>query len=69
MSIYIHKGFSEKTGFLACWWVARVFPEGPTCCFSSRQPWVGAPARVSMFDVGTAEPTSAALWKLQEKEG
>ena len=30
MSLYLHKGSSEKAGFLACWWVARVFPERPT---------------------------------------
>lgn len=35
MDIYSHKGSSEKAGFLACWWVARVFPEEST---SSRWP-------------------------------
>lgn len=65
MSISSHKGSSEKAGCLACRWVARVFPEGST---SFRWPFVGMPARVSVSDVRTAEPTSAALWKLQEKQ-
>lgn len=38
VSIYLHKGSSEKAGLLACWWVARLFPEGPTCHSPSRQP-------------------------------
>lgn len=38
MSLYLHKGPSEKAGLLACWWVARLFPEGPTCHSLSRRP-------------------------------